>query len=172
MKRVALCTLACAWLAACETSPSGPTPLTPLGGTPLVGPRSFQTLSNEQIPVAGALVFNPCPPAETVEILNGFLHFLVTGEVGPTSQDITIHVNGQGIEGVGTVTGERYSVPDNEKTSITFTQVPLSFTQETDFRLRLIRAGELDNLWLRVTFTFTFPPGTIDVRRMEIECRG
>jgi hypothetical protein len=151
-------------LVACDQ----PTPTEP---RPVLEP-SFTTLFNEKIPVAPGLAFNECPPVEGVEIVKGFLHFLVTGEVGPTSEDVTIHVNAQGIQGVGTVTGQRYSVPDNQKTSFTFTAVPLTISQETDFRFRLIRAGELDNLWFRVTSTFTFPPGTLDVRRMEIECRG
>ena len=96
----------------------------------------------------------------------------MTGEIGETSEDVTIHVDAEGIEGVGLVTGERYSVPANETDEITLTDVPPTFSEEFDLRYRLIRAGSLDNLWLRVTFTFTVPPGTTDVRRLEIECRG
>jgi len=55
---------------------------------------------------------------------------------------------------------------------MTLTDVPPTFSEEIDLRYRLIRAGSLDNLWLRVTVTFTVPPGTTDVRRLEIECRG
>jgi hypothetical protein len=151
-------------LVACDQ----PTPTEP---RPVLEP-SFTTLSNEKIPLTGLVLFNPCLPAEGVLIENGFLHILVTGEVGFTSEDVTIHVNAQGIKGVGTVTGQRYSVPDNEKTSLTITDVPFTISEETDVRFRLIRAGEFDNHWLRLTFTFTFPPGTTKFTRMEIECRG
>ena len=167
MTRLGLCAFALAWLAACETPPSAPTPQ-----TPLIAPPSFATLANETMPVAGTFATNTCPPEEEVQILDGFLHTLVTGEIGETSEDVTIHVDAEGIEGVGLVTGERYSVPANETDEITLTDVPPTFSEEYDLRYRLIREGSLDNLWLRVTFTFTVPPGTTDVRRLEIECRG
>jgi hypothetical protein len=162
MKRLALLAFAFPWLAACETPPSAPTPQTP----------SFTVIVNEKVPVAGSFAINTCRPEEVVDILNGFLHFVVTEEIGPTSTDVTIHVNAEGIEGVGLVTGERYSVPINQKDEITVTAEPPTISQEFDLRFRLIRAGSLDDLWLRITFTLTFPPGTTDVRRMEIECRG
>jgi len=138
----------------------------------LIPPPSFATIANEKVSVAGTFQDNPCPPEEVVDILNGFLHFVVTAEIGPTSSDVTIHVNGEGIEGVGQVTGARYSVPLNEKDETTFTVEPPTESEEADLRLRLIREGSLDNFWLRVTATTTIPPGTVDVKRMEIECRG
>jgi hypothetical protein len=139
----------------------------------LIPPPSFATtLLNERVSVAGTFQENPCPPEEVVDILNGFLHFVVTEEIGPTSSDVTIHVDGEGIEGVGQVTGARYSVPLNEKDETTFTVEPPTESEEADLRLRLIREGSLDNFWLRITATTTVPPGTVDVKRMEIECRG
>jgi len=138
----------------------------------LIPPPSFATIANEKVSVAGTFQDNPCPPEEVVDILNGFLHFVVTEEIGPTSSDVTIHVNGEGIEGVGQVTGARYSVPLNENDETTFTVEPPTESEEADLRLRLIREGSLDNFWLRVTATTTIPPGTVDVKRMEIECRG
>jgi len=168
MKSLALLPFAFAWLAACETPPSAPT-----SQTPLIPPPSFATtIINEKVSVAGTFQENPCPPAEVVDVLNGFLHFLVTGDVGPTSSDVTLYVNGEGIEGVGELTGARYSVPLNEKDQVTVTAVPFTESEEADLRLRLIREGSLDNLWLRVTATTTTPPGTVDVKRLEIECRG
>ena len=168
MKRLALFAFAFPWLAACEKSPSAPT-----RQTPSIPPPSFATtIANEKVSVAGTFQDNPCPPEEVVDILNGFLHFVVTGEIGETSEDVTIHVDAEGIEGVGMRTGARYSVPANETDEMTLTDVPPTFREEYDLRFRLIREGSLDNLWLRITFTSTFPPGTTDVRRMEIECRG
>ena len=167
MKPLALLPFAVAWLAACETPPSAPT-----SQTPLIPPPSFATIANEKVSVAGTFQDNPCPPEEVVDILNGFLHFVVTEEIGPTSSDVTIHVNGEGIEAVGQVTGARYSVPLNENDETTFTVEPPTESEEADLRLRLIREGSLDNFWLRVTATTTIPPGTVDVKRMEIECRG
>jgi len=168
MKRLALFAFAFPWLAACEKSPSAPT-----RQTPSIPPPSFATtIANEKVPVAGTFQDNPCTPEEVVDILNGFLHFVVTEEIGPTSADVTIHVDAEGIEGVGMLTGARYWVPLNEKDEITLTDVPPTSTEEADLRLRLIREGSLDNFWLRVTATSTLPAGTVDVKRLEIECRG
>ncbi len=167
MKRLALFAFAFPWLAACERSPSAPT-----RQTPSIPPPSFATtIANEKVPVEG-FATNTCLPEEEVQILSGFLHTLVTGEIGETSEDVTIHVDAEGIEGVGLETGARYSVPVNSEDEMTLTDVPPTFSEEYDLRYRLIREGSLDNLWLRVTFTFTFPPGTTDVKRLEIECRG
>ena len=167
MKRLALFAFAFPWLAACERSPSAPT-----RQTPSIPPPSFTTLANEKMSVAGSFATNTCSPEEDVQILSGFLHTLVTGEIGETSEDVTIHVDAEGIEGVGLETGARYSVPLNEKDETTITVEPFTESEEADLRLRLIREGSLDNFWLRVTATSTFPPGTVDVKRMEIECRG
>jgi len=167
MKPLALLPFAVAWLAACETPPSAPT-----SQTPVIPPPSFATtILNERVPVAGTFAVNTCPPEEVVDLLSGFLHYVVTADIGPTSADITTHVDAEGIEGVGQVTGARYSVPINEKDEITLTDVPPTSREEFDLRFRLIREGSLDNLWLRITFTVTVP-GTEDVRRLEIECRG
>jgi hypothetical protein len=168
MKRLALFAFAVPWLAACERSPSAPTPQ-----TPLIPPPSFATtILNEKVPVAGMFAVNTCRPEEVVDLLSGFLHYVVTEDIGPTSTDVTIHIDAEGIEGVGQVTGARYSVPINEKDEVTIRDVPPTFREEFDLRYRLIREGSLDNLWFRFTFTFTVPPGTEDVRRFEIECRG
>ena len=167
MNRLALVAAVFPWLVACERSPSAPT-----SHTPAVPQPSFAIVLNERVPVAGSFEFNPCPPEEFVDIVDGFLHFLVTERVGPTSQGVTIHINAEGIEGIGQTTGARYSVPANSKEAITITDVQPTLTQDFDLRFRLIREGSPDNLWLRFTFTFTLPPGTTDVRRLDIECRG
>lgn len=167
MNRLALVALVCPWLVACEKSPSAPTSHTPSLPRP-----SFATLLNEKVPVAGSFEFNPCPPEEFVDIVDGFLHYVITEQIGPTSQSLTIQINAEGIEGVGVTTGARYSVPANSKEEITITNVPPTLTQDFDVRFRLLREGSPENFWLRLTTTFTFPPGTEDVRRMEIECRA
>src|SRR5258706_15891881 len=89
MKPLALLPFAVAWLAACETPPSAPT-----SQTPLIPPPSFATIANEKVSVARTFQDNPCPPEEVVDILNGFPHFVVTHESGPTSSDVTIHDTG------------------------------------------------------------------------------
>jgi hypothetical protein len=120
--RLALLAFAVAWLAACETPPSAPA-----SQTPLMPPPSFATtLLNEKVPVAGSFAVNASPPVEDVEILQGFLHTLVTGEIGETSADFTIYINAEDIEGVGLVTGARYFQPANETDEIKFTAVPLT----------------------------------------------
>ena len=166
MKRPALLAFAFAWLAACETPPSAPT-----SQTPLIPPPSFATLANERVPLEGSFAINTCPPEEEVQIVSGFLHTVVTGEIGETTEDVTIYVDAEDVEGVGLVTGARYSQPANSTEEITITDVPPTLRQEFDLRYRLIREGSLDDLWFRFTFTLTIP-GTEDVRRLEIECRG
>ena len=166
MKPLALLTFACAWLAGCETPPSAPR-----SQTPLIPPPSFATLANERVPLAGSFAINTCPPEEEVQIVSGFLHTVVTGEIGATTEDVTIQVNAEDVEGVGLVTGARYTEPANSKEVITITDVPPTLRQEFDIRYRLIREGSLDDLWFRLTFTLTVP-GTEDVRRLEIECRS
>jgi len=138
----------------------------------LIPPPSFATLANERVPLAGSFAINTCPPEEEVQIVSGFLHTVVTGEIGATTEDVTIQVNAEDVEGVGLVTGARYTQPATSKEEITITDVPPTLRQEFDLRYRLIREGSLDDLWFRFTFKLTVPPGTDDVSRLEIECRG
>src|SRR5438876_10135820 len=79
-------------------------------------PPSFGVLFNESFPVAG-IVFNPWPPAGCVEF-DGRGHEVITGETSPTSEDIIIHFNFQGVNGVGLASGDVYQIPDNSKTDI------------------------------------------------------
>ena len=165
MNRLALVALVSPWLIACEST-SAPTSQTPSLPRP-----SFATVFNERVPVGGSFDFNPCPPEEVVDILDGYFHYVETEDVGPTSQSITIHVNAEGITGVGETTGEGYSVPANSTEDITITDPPPTFTQRYDLRYRLIRDGSPDNLWLHLSFTFTLPADITD-ESLEIECRG
>lgn len=170
MKRFALFASAFIWLAACDT-PSAPTPQTPALKTVPAGGPSFAKIFNEKIPI-DQLLFNPCPPEELVQI-SGFLHLLVTGEQTPAGSDLKIHVNLQGISGVGLTSGDRYSIQQNEHTDLQFSNVPpFPFQQETDFRFRIVRQGSDDNLWFRQTVRFSFPPFEFEIIRNEFECRG
>ena len=97
---------------------------------------------------------------------------LVTGEIGPTSEDITFHFNAQDIKGVGLTSGDVYEVLDNAEQNMTFAFPPLTQSEKSDVRFRLIRHGSADNLWMRFSFTFTYPPGTFEITRDQLECRG
>jgi hypothetical protein len=165
MRRFALCAFTFAWMAACETPPSAPTP-----SKLTVAEPSFAQLFNNRFPVAFE-AFNQCPPEELVAF-EGFVHSHAHGDVTDTSSDIKFQVNWQGVEGVGLVTGSRYSAQNNIQNDFTFSFPPPVIDQTTDQRLRMIRQGSDDNLWVRVTFRFTFPPGNIEIIRSEIECRG
>src|SRR5437667_8837723 len=117
MKRRALLAIAFAWLAACETPPSAPT-----SQTLVIPPPSFATtILNERVPVAGMFAVNTCPPEEDVQLISGFLHYVVTADIGPTSADVTTRVDAEGIEGGGQVTGARYSVPSKSTAQTTIT---------------------------------------------------
>ena len=88
----------------------------------------------------------------------GSVHTVTTGEVSPTSVDATTHLNGQGLQGVGLVTGARYEVPANERIDLELSLSPPTVDETFAIKSRLIRQGSLDNLWLRTTFRLTFPP--------------
>ena len=127
-------------------------------------------LFNQSFPLSGVL-FNPCPPEELLEF-DGRGHELITGEVGPTSEDITIHFNTQDVKGVGLTSGDAYEIPENEKVDLVITSVPFTFDEQFDIRFRLIRAGSADNLWMRQTVEISFPPGNVQIKRNQVECRG
>lgn len=170
MKRFALFAFAFIWLAACDT-PSAPTPPTPTLKMVPVGAPSSAKLSNEKFYISFT-AFNPCPPTELVAV-EGWYHYLVTGEQTPAGSDIKIHLNTQGIEGVGLTSGDRYQFIQNQKSDFEFSNVPpFPFEQEFDFRYQLIRQGSDDNLWIRQTTRFSYPPYEFEIIRNEFECRG
>ncbi len=164
MKRFALLAFAFNWLAACD-SPSAPTPLTAPTGAP-----SFARIANDRIEITG-IEFNPCPPTERVEF-SGSMHFLVTGEVKPTSTAIKTHINAQGIAGVGLTSGDQYRVLRNFKEDLVVTAWPSRSSDEIDVRFRLVRKGSEAKLWVRQTIRVTFPPFKFEILRNELECRG
>jgi hypothetical protein len=175
MKRTALCAFAFIGLAACDTPISAPTPReSSLAGPSIPAAQHEEqesgTLLNERHPITGT-VSNPCPPAEPVAF-EGSVHEVITGEVSPTSIDTKTHVNAQGIQGVGLVTGARYEVPENEKTDFELSFRPFTIDETIEIRFRLIRQGSLDNFWFRLTERFTFPPFHLEIIRFEVECRG
>ena len=165
MKRFALFAFATTALAACET-PSGPTQQTPSLEMP-----SLAKISNEKIRVSG-LMLNSCPPAEFVQV-EGWMHRVITGEVTPTSTDIKVHLNTQGIKGVGVTSGDRYIVAQNAKNDIEYSDIPPVFSfEEQSSRFRMVRLGSADNYYFTETFRITYPPLLFETLRYEIECRG
>jgi hypothetical protein len=165
MKRFALLAFAFALLAACETPPTAPTPLSPTATAP-----SFAQLFNDKVDVSGTFL-SSCPPTEPVAF-QGSIHVHATGEISPTRTDIKFHANAQGIEGVGLTSGDRYNVPQNTKDDLEFSSPPPRIEEEFDLRFRLIRQGSDDNFWLRFKFRFSFPPFEFELIKLEIECRG
>ena len=138
MKRLALLTFAFIGISACE-SPSAPEPTQLSAEAP-----TYAMLRNDKIDISGVLL-NRCAPSELVRY-TGSIHFLVTGEQTPTSNDIKIHSNTQGVEGIGLTSGERYSIIQNVKQESEFSFPPLRFEQEVDFRFRMIRQGN-QTIW-------------------------
>ncbi len=162
MKCIALFALTLAGLAACET-PSAPTSRELTVAEPSFG----KVLANESVPFGGTLV-NPCTPAEDVAF-EGRLHVLIKG----TPDDFTVHTNGQGIHGVGLISGDRYVLQEHEK-SQTQTTGPTA-TQLFSLRFHMVRQGPEDNFFFRLVLRATFQPdGTVQVEVIdeEVECRG
>jgi hypothetical protein len=175
MKRIALFAFVLIGLAACDTPISAPTPqASRLAGPSLSAAQHEEqesgTILNQRIPFANT-VFNPCPPAEPV-FFQGIMHTVTTGEVSATSIDTTTHINAQGFQGVGLITGARYEVPANERIDLEFSFSPVTIDETFEIKERLIRQGSLDNFWLRVTFRLTFPPFRFEIISSEVECRG
>lgn len=168
MKRFTLLAFASIGLAACDAPP---TPTEPALKSAPTGAPSFAKLQNDRFVLSG-LIFNSCPPQEVVAY-EGVFHLLITGETTPEGGDIKVHVNLQSFSGVGLTSGDRYSIQQIEHTDFSFSNTPpFPFEQETDFMFRMIRQGSDDNLWVRQTFRFTFPPGEFELIRNETECRG
>lgn len=162
MKRIALFTLVFAGLASCET-PSAPTASEPTISKPSIG----KVLLNESFPIAGTLP-NPCPPAEDVAF-QGRLHVLIKG----TEDHFRVHTNGQGIHGVGLISGDRYVVMEHEKSETQITGA--TTTQLFNLRFHMVRQGREDNFWYEVFLRATFlPDGSVEVEVIEeeVECRG
>jgi hypothetical protein len=166
MKRFALFAFAFAGVAACDAPPVPTAPTTSALQVP-THMSSAQVL-NDKIDISGT-VFNDCPPAEPVAF-TGSIHVLATGTLTPTNIDAKVHENTQGISGVGLVTGDRYSVLENVNED--FVASGSLVNEFLDVRLRLVRQGSLDNLWIRQTVRVTSPPFHIEFIRNEIECRG
>jgi hypothetical protein len=164
MKRFAL--FAFAGLAACDAPPVPTAPTTSALQVPTH--LSSAQILNAKIDISGT-VFNDCPPAEPVAF-TGSIHVLATGTLTPTNIDAKVHENTQGISGVGLVTGDRYSVLENVNED--FVASGSLVNEFLDVRLRLVRQGSLDNLWIRQTVRVTSPPFHIEFIRNEIECRG
>ena len=111
MKRIALFAFVLIGLAACDTPISAPTPqASRLAGPSLSAAQHEEqesgTTVSERHPITG-MQFNPCPPVPEFVAFEGSVHTVTTGEVSPTSVDATTHLNGQGLQGVGLVTGTR-----------------------------------------------------------------
>jgi len=176
MKRIALFAFVLIGLAACDTPISAPTPqASRLAGPSLSAAQHEEqesgTTVSERHPITG-MQFNPCPPVPEFVAFEGSVHTVITGEVSPTSVDATTHLNGQGLQGVGLVTGARYEVPANERIDLELSLSPPTVDETFAIKSRLIRQGSLDNLWLRTTFRLTFPPFHIEIISVDVECRG
>jgi len=92
--------------------------------------------------------------------LNGFLHYVVTADIGPTSADVTTHIDAEGIGGRWEVTGARYSVPITKRRD--------HLHRCAAHKPRGVRpplspdsGGFIDNLWLRITFHVHVPPAPL-----------
>jgi hypothetical protein len=168
MKRFALVSLSLVWLAACD-APSAPVPTAPIVKTVPTAPAST-VISNERIPISLTLLYT-CGPEELVAY-EGFVHVLVTGEDTENGFEHKLHVNYQGVQGIGLTSGDRYIVQQNENSESSISFDPASRSSEVDNLSRIIRVGSEDNLWARTTFKFSFPPLVFESIRFEHECRG
>lgn len=168
MKGIALAALALASLTACDapSAPPSAAPALDAGAAPASSGLLYQyryVLINT--------IFNPCAPEEDVAI-EGPIHYVVTGEPEtPTSMHYKVHVNMQGIEGVGLVSGDRYRVLQNDGEEQEVSFPPLYQAFHYDSRYRVIRQGSSDDLWIRQTGSYSSATGIL-VETFTMECRG
>ena len=162
MKSFARASLSLVWLAACD-APSAPTAPT------LIAPataRASGVFVNERTPVSGTYIYT-CGPVEPVAY-EGFVHVVRIGE--PFND--RLHVNYQGVQGIGVLSGDRYIIQQNENSTGYISNDPFERASEVDQINRVIREGSDDNSWIRTTFKFSFPPFQFELIRAEVECRG
>jgi hypothetical protein len=172
MKLIPLLPLAFVYLAACDapTPPTAPTS-NAMSAPVALAPANRQTESLRA--EGGAMVHYACGTVAEDVWVTYVWHIVVTSEVYPEGGFYQKHhINLQHAEGVGLTTGDRYIVQLNELQESSLVFDPLLRIFERDTRNRLIRPGSDDNAWLRSTSRFTFPPGTTEVIRAEVECRG
>jgi hypothetical protein len=165
MKVFPLLSLSLIPLAACDAPSAPPAAM-------LTAPRlaASAILVNERVPVSGTYIYT-CGPVEPV-INEGFVHVVRTGEVTETTNESKLHVNYQGVQGIGVLSGDRYIFALNENSEGYLSSDPFERSSEVDFINRVIREGSDDNAWVRITFKFSFPPLVFEIIRMEVECRG
>jgi hypothetical protein len=168
MKRFAVLAVALASLVSCDVPPSAPEALR----TTTAKPQAERFHTNETFDIAGTIA-NPCPPGELVAY-QGRIHLNAKGDYDPAiGQTFTVISNLQNFSGIGLTSGDRYRLQQNYKDEVTMTFSP-DFTLDETFavRFRINRQGSADNLWLRQTIRFTFPPDNIELIRNDMECRG
>lgn len=165
MKHAALFAFLFAGLVACDTPPSAPAPDDP----GIAGPSFVKTHINESIDISGT-IFNGCAPSELVAFEGRIHQNVIIDDDGAGTVKVQIRSNTQNLHGVGLTSGDKYTIHQNVKNDFELT--PTTTEQEFDIRFRVIRQGSDDNLWLRQTVRFTFPPGTVEIIRNEFECRG
>jgi hypothetical protein len=159
MKRLAPFAFIVAGLAACETPPSAPTPRGPSVAAP-----HFALISNTRRTIPFMFV-NTCPPAEPIAAV-GDIHIVVTGDADQQK----MHINWSNFHGVGAVTGSRYTGQIIVKRDTDLP--PPNLTVETMQQIRWMRHGSLDDFHLFLVTRVTTPPGTVEVIRTDVDCRG
>jgi hypothetical protein len=159
MRRLAPFAFILTGLAACEAPPSAPAPRGPSVAAP-----NFALITNERRTVPFAFV-NPCPPAEPIAAV-GDIHIVVTGNAEQQKR----HVNWSNFHGVGAVTGSRYTgqIIVKQDTDLP----PPNTVVETMLQIRWMRHGGLDDFHSFVVTRVTIPPGTVEIIRTDVDCRG
>ena len=162
--RLALAVAICATAAACGTEPTAP-------AASEEWPAFDRVNRTERFPIAG-VTFNACPPMEPIAY-EGFLHISQHGNVEPGSTDMKTRVVVHG-EGVGLLTGSRYTVQSNQKSDFSFSSQPLQQESSSSVYTRFIRQGSEDNFYLEASFKVVCDATGCRVVENEQErtCRG
>lgn len=135
-----------------------------------------EILFNENIPIDGFLLFSyDCPEPEEDEgewvVLEGAVHLLIQGKMTPRAH-LGIHLNAQGISGVGQTTGLQYQGNGAANLTINADDLdPLIVTAVVN--ANLISHGPDDNRKLKIRIHITINANgeiTAVVKDIEAEC--
>lgn len=125
---------------------------------------------NQRFPTSFVMA-NPCT-GEPV-LVTGSYHISGVIDATETSISFRTHANTQGMQGVGTITGDKYVFTLMENDDVTTTFGPnATDREEIVFHYHVISQGSADNFDAFVAYTVSAPPLVIEYSRNDARCTG
>ena len=123
-----------------------------------------------------SVVFVPCADGGVGEFvhLTGKLHILGTTTINGNNFSGTVHMQPQGISGVGLTTGDKYHATGITKGSFKGSVVNGQYQESFENNFRIIGQGPGNNLLVHQTIHITFKANgemTASVENIKMECK-